>query len=115
MSRCAQYFPDMAIRLLNVFLSKIQCPPIVLQVTKRIGHCVLALWSFWDKGKFKLHLIKLILLSWFEEGLLVGLGGVGMVLKPGFQRVAAEPSSRLSQLSQMASESGRHTGASLPK
>ena len=69
-----QYFPDMAIRLLNVFLSEIQCPPIVLYVTKRIEHCVLALRSIWDKVKFKLHLIRLILLSWFEEGLLVGLG-----------------------------------------
>ena len=70
-----QYFPDMAIRLLNVFLSKIQCPHIVSHVTKRIGHCVLALWSIWEKVKFKLHLIRWILLSWFEEGLLVGPGG----------------------------------------
>ena len=68
-----QYFPDMAIRLLNVFLSKIQCPHIVLYVTKRNKHCVLALLSILDRGEFKLHLIRRILLSWFEEGLLVGL------------------------------------------
>ena len=69
-----QYFPDMAIRLLHVFLTKIQCPHIVSYVTKTIEHCVLALWSILDKVKFKLHMTRWILFSWFEEGLLVGLG-----------------------------------------
>ena len=88
MSRWAQYFPDIAIRLLNVFITKIQCLPIVLQVIKRIGHCVLVLWSIRDKVKLNY--------TWLDESYSAGLRegcwlvrGVGMVLKPGFQPVAA--------------------------
>ena len=137
-----QYFPDMAIRLLNVFLLEIHCPPIVLYVTKRIEHCVLALWSIWDKVKFKLHLIRWILLSWIEEGLLVGPGGRDgteawisagssssclrkkshtewlLTLRTGLvDEVKLKYNCLLTlsptQLSQMASEFGRHTFASM--